>query len=490
MNQVNFSFQYGEYVAAHPTNSGGSSSGGSGGGMVLPYYTPTGPDSWTNGYSIDTSIPYNSDGTVNVTDMLQKLYNMMTYGAFADQMDYNNMVNIAAYLMNIGNIWGSLSSAQQAQVTKYLNAPISINGGTPGPMISQIAPIIAEAMIHGTYYLNGGGQAGQTAANAFATQFVNALKTISGSCPLFDDLYNYAYACQQDLPNWYNLPSTTNQTEDGFFFSEAINWENTFTYNSSVSQLINEWKHQQVDDGLANCKNVFEAFAWLANFMDNENINDVNDELGGGGSLQNYLSGPMGNSINAMSSAWSSGNFNATTAQQFFGYMNDIEVYGQDERLGSMQPQIQQVYNDFCGSNSQISVTFTPPGIGNKAVTMPLGQLYQDIVNKTPITTANGSYTPQWSDMSNALNSLQPSTVNQGSSTTPSFPTPPGFATGSNDIQQLNSSDTSKSTAEGQIIQNLEGVLEKLEAFVEALYSSMVDPEKTIVSQNMQQANS
>ncbi len=489
MSGINISYTYVAGLIAQAQSAAAASGSG---GLAFPYYTPQGGSGdsnidtqWTTGTSFDTSIPYNSNGTINIQAMLQKLHDILYYSANGDQMDYNSIMDATAYIMNIGAVWGQMSSSDQAQVSGYLN--MSVSGV---PLINIITQIGIPAVIEGTYYQNDGNQ---SETLAFAQNFVNELDSISQGCPLLSPLAQYANSLYgpngSTLEGWMNDPINTYNAQtknfDEFAFNQALNWETAFSYNSGDAAFFNSWRSLELNDQLSGVTNPFEAYIIIMSILENEG-GDLQTTIAGQGNLTNYLSTPMGNNAKEIANAWSAGSFTGSTAQTFYQEMMELSKFAQNSAVSSIAPQIDAIFESLTNpaSASQINSTIT---IDGTSTPITLGQLFQDITTGTSIGI-NG-YVPTWSDMATAMNNLQPSTSNGGSNDNPSFPSQPGYTTLSNMVQQVTNSITSKSSAIGQIMQNDEGVSEKDLTMLQAGFEEFVNTEQAI-TQNMAQAGS
>ncbi len=470
MSDINFSYEYiqqlqafekARHVAAEQSHSVGDNDP-----LNFPYSDPT---DWSSENSFDTSIPYNQDGTIDVSALLEKLRKMLYYSSQGDQMDFNSMLDITSYLMNIGGAWSQLKAQGAAgQVQQFLNLPVDSKGDT---LVQLLAKDATDALIYGSYYKNGENQA---ATQQFANQFIAALQGISGSTSILNPILQAAenIGNPQALSQWMNNPDNQGMNFDQFTFTSSLAWEGDYSMNDDTPSYMDAWRSAEIQDllGSADVKgNPFLAYILIMYILMNEN-GDTQTQIAGRGSLMDTMKKALGDKALGLNSQWASGNFTGDTAKSFFQGLQNLFALSHDQRFASILPQIKQAYDDMTSPNSPVQITFFD-SIKGKNVTESVGQLYQDI------NDPKSAYFGRWDMMGLGLNSLQPST-------SPGVPTPPGFSTLANDLGQVTTSVTSASSAQGQIVQNEEGVNEKDLAFITAAANEVINAEKAI-TQNM-----
>lgn len=464
MSNTNFSYDFIQQMQAHHVALQSPPVGN--GSLNFPYSDPS---DWSSENSFDTSIPYNQDGTIDVNALLEKLRKMLYYSSQGDQMDFNSMLDITSYLMNIGGVWSQLKAqGADGQVQQFLNLPVNGSGQT---LIQLLAKNATDAIIYGTYYKNGGDQA---ATQQFADQFIAALQGISGNTSILNPILQAAenIGNPQALSQWMNNPDNQGINFDQFTFTSSLAWEGDFSMNDDTPSYMDGWRGLEIQDALGQAdatKNPFLAYILIMYILMNEN-GDLQTQIGGRGSLMDTMKKALGDKALGLNSQWASGNFTPDSAKGFFQSLQNLFALCHDQRFASIMPQIKQAYDDLTSPSSDpkggIQVTFIDP-VTKKPVTENIGQLYQDINNP------KSSYFGQWGLMAQGMNSLQPST-------TPGVPTPSGFATLANDLGQITTSVTSASSAQGQIVQNEEGVNEKELAFITATANEVINAEKAI----------
>jgi hypothetical protein len=460
MSDINFSYPFQSTAPAPHHHVVGAQVGD---GQIDPPYAP--PSDWSSENSFDISIPYNADGTIDVSALLDKLHKILYYANQGDQMDFNSILDITSYIMNIAGVWSQLKAQGAAgQVEQFLNLPMNKGGQS---ILQIVASDGIQAMIYGTYYKTNGDQA---ATQAFANQLISTLQNLAGNTDILNPILQQAEALGNPnaLSDWMAKNPASQTTFDMFTFNTALTWETDFSMDDSSTADMDGWRSLEIQDILSQpgvAKDPFLAYILIMSILMNEN-GDVQTQIAGRGNLINTMATALGNFAKQMNSQWAAGKFDKTSAQSFYNELKQLETFSQDKRFSSIASQIKQVFTDLTDSSSQLKVNDPNNPTGPQ---ISIGQLYQDI------TTGKGGYT--WDSMATALNSLQPSA-------TPDAPTPPGFSALSNDLGQVTTSVTNASSAQGQIVQNLEGVNEQDLSFITATANEIVNADKVIV-QNM-----
>lgn len=468
MSSTNFSYdfirQIQAFEAAHNVAATSSSRASANDPLNFPYADPS---DWSSETSFDTSIPTNPDGSIDVNALLDKLHKMLYYASQGDQMDFNSMLDITAYLMNIAKVMPQLKAqGADGQVEQFLNLPVGSTGQT---LIQIIAQDAIPAIIYGTYYKSNGNAA---ETEQFAKQLISTLQGLSGNTHSLDPILQAAEAIgnPQALSAWMNDPKNQGLSFGDFTFEKALQWETDFSMNSSASPYMDDWRSEEVNSVLSSPdakKNPFLEYILLMYILMNEN-GDIQTKIAGRGNLIKVMSNALGKEAAKLNSQWAAGHFTAASAQAFYQELQDLKGLSQDKRFtDSIGAQIGQVFTDMTDPNSQIKVPV--PG-GTPGQQMTLGQLFQNVQN----------HTNSWDDMATALNSLAPSTIPSAPGQ-PVPPTPPGYAAVTNDIGQITTSVTSASSAQGQIVQNLEGLSEQDLAFITATANEVINVNKVIV---------
>jgi hypothetical protein len=441
--------------------------------LNFPYAPPSG---WSDENSFDISIPTNPDGTINVQALLDKLRKMVYYAQQGDNMDYNSMLDITAYLMEIAQVMPQLKAqGADGTVQQYLNLPIDDKGTTLAQMLANTA---LPAIIDGTFYKNGGDAA---ATQAFANQLLASLKELSGSTNILDPILQQAETLVNGLPSWMNSHTVNGKADmsfDDYAFQAALTWETNFTMPDTTGpdnySYTDEWRTEELNGIFSDpavAKNPFLGLIMLMAILTDEN-SDIQTQIGGRGALVKAMTN-LGKLAQKLSSQWSAGKFTPDSAQAFFQELSQLNTLSQDKRFaGSISPQVAQVFQDLTNPNGQIMVTFTvATKDGNLIKKIPIGELYQGF--------QNGTYSAQ--NLTDGLNSLMPQTTPPAPGE-PVPPAPAGFATIGNDIGQISTSVTSASSAQGQLIQNEEGLSEQDLSFITAAANSITKVNEAIVS--------
>lgn len=461
MSEVNFNYMYFEnHTTRHVI---GDSNPPTNNSSLNPPYAP--PSNWSSENSFDITIPYNPDGTINVAALLDKLHKMLYWASQGDQMDYNSILDITSFVMNIAGVWSQLKAQGAAgQVEQFLNLPANSQGQS---ILQIVANDGIPAMIYGTWYKTNGDQA---ATQAFANQLISTLQNLSGNSDIVSGMLQEAETIgnPNKLSGWMNQNPAANLSFDDFAFNTALTWETDFSEDNNTPNYLDSWRSLEIQDLMSQpgvAKNPFLEYMLIMYILMNEN-GDIQTQIAGRGNLMNTMANALGDLAKQMNSQWTAGNFDKNSAQSFYNELQQLESLSQDKRFSSIVSQIKQVFDDLTSTNSQIMVQDPQ---NPKGPQISIGQLYKNI------TSGTTGYS--WDDMANALNSLQPSSTQQG-------PTPAGFSALSNDLGQVTTSVTNASSAQGQIVQNLEGVNEQDLSFITATANEIVNANKVIV-QNM-----
>jgi hypothetical protein len=427
---------------------------------------------WFSSESIpNINIPYHDDGSVNMSALETEIFNILSSAANKDQMNINTEMGAAGLLMNIGNIWGSLSPAEQGQIQQFLNLQVGGNS-----ILNIVSDDSIQTIVEGYFYKNAASDPNIKADTiAFAQKLLTTLQGF-GNCPITNELTAQAmtYCNAANLTDWMNDNSTTangvvtpNENYYTFAFMQGIKWSVDFSMNSQVGQFFNGWRHlQNVNMDQQFAGNV-EAL-YINAIMLLYSMTDVdNQQIAGRGSLMNAMTNGPGADLQAESAQFQAGNFNAASAQAFYQSVYDAQVDFSDPRFGSISAQEAAAYNDFYNpSTANGGKSVTDPVTGQQTT---LGQIYQNI--------QNGVAGYSWGTMATALNSIEPGTPST-SNPNPISPTDTAIA---GDISQGIATLGNASQAQGTQVQSIESDLEKLIALLSSALKMFTDQNKSIV---------
>jgi hypothetical protein len=485
MTNVNFDIKIQQTIEGYITAAaaGAGRAPGAASGTAWNWATPADDAGLSNENIYSANIPHNSDGTINFNALYTQLEQLIKYAINGDQADYNSQLNIAAMLMNIGNVWSQLSPQDQQHITNLLNPA---NGPS---LLSEMSPDMLRALIYGTFYANNGDRANTTSA---VSDLIRQMQQAFGGIPVFANFLASAQelAAPSQLNLWMAQHTNADGTADlsfaGFVFLQTRKWESDFSYmnsNDSSNAMINEMNTGLINtllDGVTNPWEIVEIL--FCSFFCNSGLPDYMTQIAGSANLTNAVTnvGKDAQSVQAFFNA-NAGKFTWAQAQTFFNDVSNLNALGNgDLRIaGTIGSATNQLYNTVYNPKSSVQVQYTVPGSTPPTVlNIPIGELYQSALTGARIVNpSNGKvYGPcTQADFLTALNSLS---ANSGSSSI----TPAGYTQIQTDLGQVETAVTAKTSAVGQVTSNLMATVQKFEALLTAIGNSITQVEKTMTT--------
>jgi hypothetical protein len=450
----------------------------------------------------DTSIPRCPDGSIDRDGLIQRFYRLLFYSMQGDSMDYNTLLDIFAFIINISGVWQEIKSEDKDAIQNILLITMG-----QSHFSNVLADAIIPAVIHGFFYKNGQIEDLVAKTTEFADK-VNSVIQIFASCPIVEPLKDKITSTIKELPDWMasHIKHSTltlsrdvaDKPFDIFLLETMSDWQTKCALNTSITERggLLEQMQECVITRLKKINPITPdpspRFLAFKDFLI-EKTNDLQIQLASRAYLLDAITNGLGDPTKTISSLWSKGEFTEASMKTFYSNLNELgRVCGLtidpatgkltqgpgDVRFANLAEQIAPLYKDFMAlkeADGGIEVEITST---KRKVT--LGELYKECIETISADV--------WGTLVDAVNGLYPNLGNP-SATPPTNPfTSPNYTRISADVASIPVAITNTSTTQGQEMQGLEGICEKFLALITAICNSYLDQLKK-AQQNMTAAN-
>lgn len=457
------------------------------------YSLPYGPkDPISKNQTWGTSIPYNADGTININALIQQINKLFTWATNGDQADFNTQLDMYALFRNVGAVWGQLGTTGQQEIAQIFGATLGAGGPS---VLTAMANDIINSIVGGTYFqaIQKGEtpQQAEAAAQAVLNGMISDLSNLigqSGQGPTF--LLPFLGAANSlnsfGVQKWLNsLPS--GMTDITFMMEQAFQFEADFSMNAQNTQATNQQMHDWINDLIAGLP-PGEALILLIIVVMMSMNGDQQVQLAGKANETDALTKAIINPLHGLQSSWNTneGNWTPTTLQAFYNQLASLEgVVGNgstlpgDMRFQADQASINQLYNDFNGANSSMTVMVKWPSDPDISANIPVGLVYAAVASGQDLIFNGNDYGKITMDGSNGSQNfctlMDQISMNQAN---PSI-VPPSFTQANSDLSTAINAGSSQSQAVGTAVQSLQQVIDKFESLITSILQDNLNMEKT-----------